>query len=188
MYSSDPNNTVTILLSLARLITTDLERILTMKRISLITILLTMFSFAAAAKDAAKMDTSKMNPTKATANAVFMEAKDIKWEAVAEHPGLYMAVVEGDSTKGAHHSFMKFDAGFSAPMHHHTPDTFVTVIKGDFVLTVDGIEHRLSPGSFFSFKKKQPHATMCATGSECIIFVDARGKWDTVLEKKLVTN
>jgi len=158
-----------------------------MKRISLITIVLTVFSFTAAAKDAAK-DTMKMNAAKATANAVFMEAKDIKWEAVAEFPGLSMAVVEGDATKGAHHSFMKFDAGFTAPMHHHTPNTFVTVIKGDFVLTVDGVEHRLSPGSFFSFKKKQPHATMCAAGSECIIFVDARGKWDTVPEKKLVTN
>lgn len=150
-----------------------------MKRISLITILLTVFSITATAKDAAKSTAS---------NAVFMEAKDIKWEAVADFPGLQMAVVEGNSTKGAHHSFMKFDAGFSAPMHHHTPDTFVTVIKGDFVLTVDGVEHRLSPGSYFSFKKKQPHATMCAAGSECIIFVDARGKWDTIPEKKLVTN
>lgn len=187
MYSSDPNNPVTILLCLVRLITTDLERILTMKRISLITILLTLFSFTAAAKDAAKMETSKMNTTKSMANAVFMEAKDIKWQAVAEFPGLQIAVVEGDSAKGAHHSFMKFDAGFSTPLHHHTADNFVTVIKGDFVLTVDGVERRLSPGSFFSFKKKQPHATMCAAGSECIIFVDARGKWDTVPEKKLVT-
>lgn len=165
-----------------------------MKRISLTIIFLSMISALAFAKvttktDAAKSEANKMMHTKMNmANAVFLEAKDIKWQPVAEFPGIHMAVVEGDATKGPHHSFMKFDAGFSAPLHHHTPDTFVTVIKGDFTLTVDGVERRLTPGSYFSFKKKQPHSTMCTAGSECIIFVDARGKWDVVPEKKLVTN
>ena len=117
-------------------------------------------------------------------NAVFLEAKDIKWVPVADFPGVYTSTIDGDSAKGPHHSFMKFDAGFAAPLHHHTSDHSVTVVAGTLILTVDGVEHRLPQGSFFSFKKKQPHMTSCAPGAECILFTDVRGKWDVVPEKK----
>ena len=119
-----------------------------------------------------------------TPNAVIVPAQDIKWEAVKDFPGVYMATVEGNAGKGAHHSYMKFDAGFAAPLHHHTSDHTVTVIAGTLVLTVDEVEHKLPPGSYFSFKKKQPHLTACAPGAECIIFADVRGKWDVVPAKK----
>lgn len=69
-----------------------------MKRISLITVLITVFSISAYAK----MKDS---------NAVFMEAKDMKWTAVPETPGIQVAVVEGDLKKGNHHAMHKFDAG-----------------------------------------------------------------------------
>ncbi len=133
-------------------------------------ILLTVFSVAtfAATKD----------------NAMLVEAKDIKWEAVKDFPGVYTSTIEGNAMKGAHHSFMKFDAGFAAPLHHHSSDHFVTVVAGTLVLTVDGVEHRLPPGSYFAFKKKQPHMTTCAAGADCVLFTDVRGKWDVVPEKK----
>jgi quercetin dioxygenase-like cupin family protein len=118
-----------------------------------------------------------------TTNATLVEAKDLKWEAVKDFPGVSIANIEGDATKGAHHSFMKFDAGFAAPLHHHTSDHFVTVVAGTLVLTVNGVEHRLTPGSYFAFKKKQPHTTACADGAECILFTDVRGKWDVVPAK-----
>jgi len=117
-------------------------------------------------------------------NATITEAKDIKWEPAPGMQGVYTATIEGNATKGAHHSFMKFDAGFAAPMHHHTSDHFVTVVAGTLILNVDGVEHRLPPGSYFSFKKKQPHTTACAAGTDCILFTDVRGKWDVVPEKK----
>lgn len=145
-----------------------------MKRTAVLTILITMFSLTALAKSDVP-------------NAIFIEAKDIQWEAIAELPGVSMANVEG-SAKGSHHAFMKFNAGFSSPMHHHTADHYATVVAGTMVITVDGEEHRLPPGSFFALKKKQAHATMCAAGAECIISTDVRGKWDVVTAKKLVTN
>jgi quercetin dioxygenase-like cupin family protein len=117
-------------------------------------------------------------------SAVFLEAKDVKWNDVPGFAGVHTATVEGDAAKGSHHSFMKFDAGFAAPLHHHTADHYVAVVAGTLVLTVDGKEHRLPAGSYFSFKNKGQHTTACAPGAECIIFADVRGKWDVVPEKK----
>ena len=93
-----------------------------------------------------------------------------------------MAVVEGDPTKGPSHFLMKFPAGFAAPMHHHTPDHYVTVISGTMVLTSNGKEEKLPAGSFFSFVGKSTHTTACAAGAPCVIMVDARGKWDVVMK------
>lgn len=115
-------------------------------------------------------------------NAVLTPAADLKWSDTA-FPEVKMAVVEGDAAKGAHHAFHKFTAGFTAPMHHHNSDHYVTVVSGNMVLTVDGVETKLAPGSYFSFTKKQTHGTRCEPGAECVLFVDSRGKWDVLPEK-----
>jgi glyoxylate utilization-related uncharacterized protein len=121
---------------------------------------------------------------KKTSNAVFVEAKDIPWQDVVGFAGVQSASVEGDAAKGPHHAFMKFKGGFAAPLHHHTANHFMTVIAGTLVLTVDGQEHRLPAGSYFSFKNKGQHSTSCAAGDDCVLFGDVRGKWDVVPEKK----
>ena len=141
-----------------------------MKRFSVITILVSLLSVTAFAAK--------------TSNAVLVPAQDIKWEPVKEFPGVSMATVEGSAAKGTHFSYMKFEPGFSAPLHHHTADHTVTVVAGTVIMTVDGVEHKLPPGSYFSFKKKQPHQTTCAAGAECIIFASVSGKWDVVPAKK----
>jgi len=116
------------------------------------------------------------------ANAVLMPSASIKYGPVEGFPGLQMAVVEGDATKGPHHFLIKFPPGFAAPLHHHTADHYVTVVAGTLVLTVDGKEHKLGPGSYFAFTGKQKHLTRCEPGAECLLFVDVRGLWDIVPE------
>lgn len=149
-----------------------------MKKIMIVALSL----LAATAYGKGKADTSmKMHKAE---DAVLIEAKDMKWTAAEGFPGLYTSVIQGDAMKGPHHSYMKFDAGFTAPMHHHTADHYATVLAGTFILTVDGVEHRLPVGSYFSFKNKKIHSTSCATGAECLIFSDVRGKWDVIPEKQ----
>lgn len=114
---------------------------------------------------------------------VVMMPSDIKWTSVEAFPGVHTAVVEGDAMKGQHHSFMKFDSNFNAPLHMHSSDHFVSVIAGTMLLTVDGVEHRLPTGSYFSFKNKKTHISGCAAGAECLVFADVRGKWDVVPQK-----
>jgi quercetin dioxygenase-like cupin family protein len=117
--------------------------------------------------------------------AVFTPRADIKFKDVPEFKGLQMAALEGDPAKGPSHIMLKFDPGFSAPLHHHKADHYVTVVAGTMVLTVDGQEHKLAPGSFFSFSQKAPHTTRCEAGAECILSLDVRGKWDVVPEKTM---
>ena len=76
-------------------------------------------------------------------NAVFTPASDLKWIG-AGVPGVATAVVKGDMGKGPSHFYLKYDAGFVAPVHHHSPDHYVTTVAGNLVLIVDGKEHRLA--------------------------------------------
>jgi quercetin dioxygenase-like cupin family protein len=93
------------------------------------------------------------------------------------------AAVEGDMKKGASHFFLTYPAGFVTPVHHHSPDHYVTTISGNLTLLLDGKEQRLTPGSYFAFTGKAPHAARCEANEPCVMFVDARGAWDVVPEK-----
>ena len=116
--------------------------------------------------------------------ATLTPAADLKWADVPGFPGVHMAVADGNPGKGASHFFLKFDKGFSAPDHHHSVDHFGTVISGTLILTVDGKESKLPPGSYFSFTGKKTHATSCDAAADCVLEIDARGKWDVVPAKK----
>jgi len=103
----------------------------------------------------------------------------VKWMA-AGIPGVSTAPVDGDMDKGASHFYLRYVAGFVAPLHHHSPDHYVTTVTGTLVLIVDGAEHRLPPGSYFELLGKKPHATRCEGDEACVMFIDARGRWDVV--------
>lgn len=114
--------------------------------------------------------------------SVATAAADLKWNDVAGFPGLKMSVAAGDPAKGAAHFFMKFPPGFAAPLHHHGPDHYVAVLAGTMVLNIDGKDVKLPAGSYFSFSGKKPHMTKCDAGADCVLFIDARGKWDVIPE------
>jgi quercetin dioxygenase-like cupin family protein len=114
--------------------------------------------------------------------ATLTAAADLKWADVPNMAGIKMAVADGDPAKGASHFYLKFDKGFTAGEHHHTADHSGTVVAGTLILTVDGKENRLPAGSFFAFNGKKVHATKCDAAADCILAMDARGKWDVVPE------
>jgi quercetin dioxygenase-like cupin family protein len=114
--------------------------------------------------------------------AVFMPAAELKW-VNAGVPGVETAVVKGDMKRGASHFYLKYASGFVAPVHHHSPDHYVTTVSGTLVLSVDGKEHQLAPGSYFAFTRKAKHAARCTGAQDCVMFVDARGAWDVVVAK-----
>jgi hypothetical protein len=116
--------------------------------------------------------------------ALLLPAGQLKYTDVPDFKGLQMAQADGDPSKGPSHFFIKFTQGFKAPLHHHTANHYGTVVAGTLVLTVDGKDTKLPAGSFFSFSDKQPHATACETGAECVVSIDSRGKWDIVPEKQ----
>lgn len=137
----------------------------------------------AIAPQAAAEDAKKGSGAVKGGAAVLIASGDLKWSDVPGFPGVQMAVLDGIPDKGPHHSMLKFSGGFAAPLHHHSSDHSGTVVAGTLVLTVDGKENKLPAGSFFSFKGKKQHMTKCEAGADCVLSMDARGKWDVVPEK-----
>jgi len=120
---------------------------------------------------------------KSGAAPVFLPAADLKWVQMDPNvPGITIASVWGDYTKGAWGAFIKFPAGFTAPLHTHTSAIKFVVVSGTYLQTPDGkAEVRLDPGSY----EYQPggsyrHVTGCDKASDCVIFAQSTGKFDLI--------
>lgn len=130
---------------------------------------------------AAEKTAPKAVPKHAAAAATLVADTELKWNDVPEFPGVKMAPLHGAPAKGPSHFFLKLPSGFAAPMHFHNADHWVAVVSGTLVLAPEGgVEKSLPPGSGFSFTGKKKHTTKCAEGADCVLFIDARGKWDVI--------
>lgn len=113
--------------------------------------------------------------------AVVKPGAELKW-AQGAIPGVSSATVDGDMTKGASRFYLKYAAGLTTPLHHHTADHYVTTVSGSLVIVADGKETKLTPGSYFAFTGGAPHVARCEGSEDCVMFVDSRGTWDVVPE------
>lgn len=103
---------------------------------------------------------------------------DLQWVANPGRPGAWEAVVEGDPKTGPSHLLLKYAKNFEGGSHHHSSDHGGYVISGTVILTVDGKENHLPPGSFFWVKAGKVHSVRCE--GECIQAIEVRGKWDAI--------
>jgi mannose-6-phosphate isomerase-like protein (cupin superfamily) len=107
---------------------------------------------------------------------------DLVWKDMGI-PGIKSAVVTGDMAKGPCRFFLTYPVGFVSPAHHHSSDHYVTVVSGTLLLTVGGKETRLEAGSFFALTNKAPHVTKVEGDQPVVMFIQADGPWDVVMEK-----
>ncbi len=106
---------------------------------------------------------------------VLWAAEDIKWEAMqGGPPGVMTAMLWGDQTKGAYGGLTKFPAGFKAPLHYHTNDMKVVVIKGAY--TYNGKKY--GPGSYLTIPGGDKHVSGGVDDSETIFLLEQPGKFD----------
>jgi anti-sigma factor ChrR (cupin superfamily) len=120
--------------------------------------------------------------TPAAAKPVFTAAADLKWTDLdpVGAPGVKIATVWGDYTKGAFGAYFKLPAGFAVPLHTHTNVMRVAFLSGTYIQAPEGQpEVRLGPGSYMM----QPggnyrHTTSCDKASECLLFVVGSGLFD----------
>ena len=116
---------------------------------------------------------------------VFVPSGDLKWTDLDPKgaPGVQIADVWGNHTKGAYGAFIKFPAGFTTPLHTHTNAVKIVIVSGTYIQAPEGKpEVRLGPGSYMM----QPggnyrHTTSCDKASECVFFVESNGKFDLKL-------
>ncbi len=117
---------------------------------------------------------------------VFIPAADLKWvdiDPTGKVPGAKIADVWGDHTKGAYGAFVKFPAGFRAPLHSHTNSAKIVVVSGTFIQIPEGkAEVRLGPGSYMMQPGKgYMHVTACDKASECIFYSEGTGAFDIIM-------
>jgi quercetin dioxygenase-like cupin family protein len=120
--------------------------------------------------------------TSAVSRLVVMPAGDLKWTDLdpTGAPGVKIATLWGDQTKGAYGAFFKLPAGFAVPLHTHTHDIKVVIVSGTYVQGPEGRpEFRIGPGSYFM----QPggnyrHTTSCDKASDCVFYAESPGAFD----------
>ena len=113
---------------------------------------------------------------------VFVHANDLKWADLnpTGAPGVKIADVWGDHKTMCYGAFLKFPAGFVAPLHTHTSTIKIVVLSGTYIQTPEGkSEMRMGPGSYVL----QPggnykHVSACDKASECLLFIESAGKFD----------
>lgn len=112
--------------------------------------------------------------------AVFMPAGDMKWESTpGAPPDVKGVTLWGDPAKGPYGGIQKFPAGFSAPLHTHSSDLRAVVISGTFLVAPEGgSDNRLPVGSYEFLPSTFKHTTKCDAGAECLVFIEANGKFD----------
>jgi anti-sigma factor ChrR (cupin superfamily) len=124
-------------------------------------------------------------PRAAASQPVFTSASDLKWTDLDPKgaPGVKVADLWGDHTKGAFGAYLKLPAGFAVPLHTHTHAMKVIFVSGTYIQAPEGKpEVRLGPGSYMM----QPggnyrHTTTCDKASDCVFFVESSGAFDLKL-------
>jgi quercetin dioxygenase-like cupin family protein len=149
-------------------------------RTILATLVVVLFAHAALAEEA-KAGAAKAKPAAKHATLVTMTPDELKWVPTPGNADVMMAVAWGDPAKGPHGAFHKFKPGFTAPLHTHSADLRFVVVSGTMIAATEGgPEKKLPPGSYEYEPHTVKHVTKCDTGSECVIFVVANGKFDRV--------
>jgi anti-sigma factor ChrR (cupin superfamily) len=117
----------------------------------------------------------------AASRLVVMPASEMNWTDLGPGaPGVKVADLWGKHGNGAFGAFFRLPAGFAAPLHTHSYDMKVVIVSGTYIQAPEGKpEFRLGPGSYFL----QPggnyrHTTSCDKASDCVFFVEGKGKFD----------
>jgi len=112
--------------------------------------------------------------------ALLCAAEDLKWEAMpGGPPGVMIAPLWGDQTKGAYAGFTKFPAGFKTPLHYHTNDIKMVVVQGAY--TYNGKKY--GPGSYVFIPGGSKHESGGVVESESIFFTEQSGPFDLQIVK-----
>jgi anti-sigma factor ChrR (cupin superfamily) len=113
---------------------------------------------------------------------IFTPSGDLKWVDLDPKgaPGVKIADLWGDHTKGAYGAYIKLPAGFTTPLHTHSHPMKVIFVSGTYLQTPEGkAQVRLGPGSYMM----QPagnykHVTACDQSADCVFFVESDGPFD----------
>ena len=120
--------------------------------------------------------------------AITLKLDDYVWRLVdpTNPNGPQMATLWGDPTSGAYGALLRVPAGFESPMHRHSHDERVVVIRGTSVHWTEGETREMAPlmttGDYMLMPAGINHISAAAPGEDCIEFITQDGPFDFILE------
>lgn len=138
-----------------------------MKRLTMLPFIIAAFSFA--------LSNEAFSQSAMKKEAVLKTADELQWKEIpGSVEGAMNSELWTDAKTGAHAAFTKFPAGFKAPLHMHTSDASIVVIKGAYVFN----GKKYGPGSFLFVPGGQQHESGGAEDSETIFYMEQPGAFD----------
>jgi len=124
---------------------------------------------------------------KTAKDAKFTTKDELKWEELSPG-GPKVANLTGDYKKGAYIALLQMSAGFTSPLHSHTNDYEAVEIAGTTTHWFKGEDgtkaKKMTPGSYFLIPGKVDHVSACEKGTDCLIVVIQKTKFDLIVPKE----
>ena len=116
--------------------------------------------------------------------ASFVDSKKAEFKQVV--PGVKKAVLWGDPDAGPYGAFTKFDPGLANPLHTHTNELRIVVLRGAYIYKPkDGKERRVGPGAYISVPAGDVHVSSGDKKEGALFYEESPGKFDLVpVDKK----
>src|SRR5882672_3434291 len=101
-------------------------------------------------------------------------------------PGVKKKVLWGDPDAGAYGAFTKFDPGLVNPLHTHSNEIRIVVLKGAYIYKPQtGKERRVGAGSYISVPAGVAHVSSADPKAGVLFYEESPGKFDmNVVEGK----
>ena len=139
--------------------------------VSVVGVLTVAFVFAAAGAQT-KKDVS------------FVDSKKAEFKQIV--PGVKKVVLWGDHDAGPYGAFTKFEPGLTNPLHTHTSEVRIVVLRGAYIYKPkDGKERRVGAGSYISVPAGDVHVSGSDKKEGALFYEESPGKFDLVpVDKK----
>ena len=101
-------------------------------------------------------------------------------------PGVKKVILWGDHDAGPYGAFTKFEPGLTNPMHTHTSELRIVVLRGAYIYKPkDGKERRVGAGSYISVPAGDVHVSGGDKKEGALFYEESPGKFDLVpVDKK----
>lgn len=123
----------------------------------------------------------------ASESAITIGLGDVQWRPLdpGTPDGAQMAPLWGDPDVGPYGALLRVPAGFESPMHRHSGEERIVMIKGT---SMHWTEHespesapRMTAGDAMVMPAGVNHVSAAAEGEDCIEFITQDGQFDFII-------
>jgi quercetin dioxygenase-like cupin family protein len=108
---------------------------------------------------------------------VFVESEKAEFKEVV--PGVKKMILWGNDNVGPYGAFTKFDPGVTNPLHIHTHEVRIVVLRGAYIYKPqNGTERRVGAGSYISIPGGDVHVSRGDPKEGALFYEESPGKFD----------